>query len=294
MDLPRCIEERLDVKGEDTLTIIMDRHVIEALGCARVVIEDGKIVEISEPRAKFCPLFLKTRGITELNEESIRKNIEFRIQDFGMCTPARSMRMRDFLSYGVSELIGMALTERMIDSAVMVCEGAGTVVVSEPELAQGIGGRVSGIIETSPIEEIIEAVGRDHVLDPKRAAIDQVKGAEMAFSLGFKRVAVTVARAEDALEIRRRFGQKVAIFAVHTSGLSPEDAKTLFDVSDIITACASRSVREAARSKALYQVGNKVPIYAASLWGESLLKARVEALGRPNVTSPEEPPYPLF
>ncbi len=272
----------------------MDRHVIEALGCARVVIEDGKIVEIGEPQARFCPLFLKTRGITELNEESIRKNIEFRIQDFGMCTPARKMRMRDFLSYGISELIGMALSEGMIDAAVMVCEGAGTVVVSEPELAQGIGGRVSGIIETSPIEEIIKAVGRDRVLDPEKAVIDQVKGAELAFSLGYRRVAITVARAEDALEIRRRFGQKVAIFAVHTSGLLAKDAEALFDACDVITACASRSVREAARRRALYQVGNKVPVYAASLWGEALLKARVKMLGRPNVTSPEEPPHPLF
>lgn len=272
----------------------MGRHVIEALGCTRIVIEDGKIVEIGQPRATFCPLFLKTRGITELNEESIRKNIEFRIQDFGMCMPNRKMRMRDFLSYGVSELIGMALTKGMIDAAVMVCEGTGTVVVSDPELAQGIGGRVSGIIETSPIEEIIQAVGRDHVLDPERATIDQVKGAEMALSLGYRRVAVTVARAEDALEVRRRLGQRSAIFAVHTSGLSAEDAETLFDVCDVITACASRAVRDAARRRALYQVGNKVPIYAASLWGEVLLKMRVEILGRPNVTSREEPPHPLF
>ncbi len=273
--------------------IIMDRHVIEALGLARVVIEDGKVIEVGEPQVKVCPLFLKTRGITELNVDTIRKNIEFRIQDFGMCTPTRQMRMRDFLSYGISELIGMALSTELIDAAVLVCEGAGTVVVTEPELAQGIGGRVSGIIETSPIDEIIDAIGRDNVLEPESAAIDQVRGAEMAFSLGYKRVAVTVARAQDAAEVRRRFGQKVAIFAVHTSGMSAEDSKTLFEVSDIITACASRNVRATARTRALYQVGNKVPIYAASLWGESLLKKRVEMLGKPNITSPDEPPIPL-
>mgnify|MGYP002412386589 CR=1 FL=1 len=118
----------------------MDRHVIEALGLARVVIEDGKVIEVGEPQVKVCPLFLKTRGITELNVDTIRKNIEFRIQDFGMCTPTRQMRMRDFLSYGISELIGMALSTELIDAAVLVCEGAGTVVVTEPELAQGIGG----------------------------------------------------------------------------------------------------------------------------------------------------------
>lgn len=271
----------------------MGRHVIEALGLSRVVIEDGRVVEVGEPEVKYCPMFFKLRGLTELDADTVRKNMEFRIQEFGMCTPARKMRMRDYLSYGVSELIGMAMSRGMIDAAVMVCEGAGTVVVSEPELAQGIGGRVSGIIETSPIEEIIDAIGRDNVLDPDEAAIDQVRGAELAFSLGYKRVAVTVARAKDAAEIRRRYGQRVAIFAVHTSGVSAEDAETFFDVADIITACASKSVRAIAHERTLYQVGNKVPIYASSLWGELLLKTRVELLGKPNITSPEELPRPL-
>ncbi len=289
-----CERERLDLGDEDSYSMAMDRHVIEALGCTRIVIENGKIVEIGEPRVRTCPLFLKARGMTELNVDSIRENIEFRIQDFGMCTPARSMRMRDFLSYGISELIGMALDKGMIDAAVMVCDGTGTVVVTDPELAQGIGGRVSGIIETSPIEELIEVVGRDNVVDPETAAIDQVRGAELAFSLGHKRLAVTVVQAEDAAEIRRRFGQRVAIFAVHTSGITEEDAETLFEVSDIVTACASRCVRAVARRKALYQAGRKVPVYAASLWGESLLKTRVEKLGKPNVTYPEEPPQPLI
>lgn len=268
--------------------------MIEALGCARIVVENGKVVEVGEPRIRVCPLFLKVRGITEINQEIIRKNIEFRIQDFGMCTPDRQMRMRDFLSYGISELIGMAIAEKMVDAAVMVCEGTGTVVVSDPELAQGIGGRVSGIVETSPIEEIIETVGKDHVFDPTTADIDQVRGAELAFTLGYRRIAVTIAKAEDAIELRRQFGQRVAIFAVHTSGMSAEDANALFDVCDIITACASMHVRAVARDRALYQVGNKVPVYAASLWGEMLLKSRVKLLGRPNITSPDDPPRPLF
>jgi len=272
----------------------MDRHVMEALGKARVVIENGKVIEVGEPEVKYCPLFHKTRGIEEITPEIIRKNMEFRIQDFGMCTPARRLRMRDFLSFGISELVGMALSRGTLDAAVLVCEGAGTVVVSDPELAQGIGGRVSGIMETSPIDAIIEAIGRDRVLDPATAAIDQVRGAELAYSLGFRRVAVTVARAEDAVAVRRRYGQKVAILAVHTSGTSAEDSEALFDVCDLITACASRCVRDTARRRALMQVGNKVPVYAASLWGEALLKARVEQLKSPNVTSPEEPPRPLI
>ena len=271
----------------------MDRHVIEALGKARVVIKDGKVVEVGMPEIEYCPLVAKGRSIQVMTPEVIRENMEFRIRDFGMCTPERRMRMKDFLSYGVSELLGMAVGRRMLDAAVMVCEGAGTVVVSDPALIQGIGGRVSGIIETSPISAIIDAIGRDMVLDPRQAMIDQYAGARLAFVRGFKRVGVTVTSASDAQRIREEFGQRVALFAVHTTGRTVEEAETLFDVCDIITSCASRPIRERAKERALLQVGNKVPIYASSLWGEILLRTRTEMLKSPNVTAPEDPPRPL-
>jgi len=81
---------------------------------------------------------------------------------------------------------------------------------------------------------------------------------------------------------------------VHTSGRTVEEADTFFDDCDVITACASRAVWGMAKERALFQVGNKVPIYAASLWGEMLLKARLEQIRHPNVTSPEDPPRPLI
>ncbi|MBI0582639.1 MAG: DUF2099 family protein [Methanomassiliicoccus sp.] len=272
----------------------MDRHVIEALGRTRVVIVDGKVVEVGTPEVEYCPLFAKVRGIQVITPELVRENIEFRIRDFGMCTSHREMRMRDFLSFGVSELLGMAVSKDMLDAAVIVCEGAGTAVVADPQLIQGIGGRVSGILETTPIDEVIDAIGRDMVLDPDSARIDQYEGVKLAFDKGFKRVGVSVATAADARRIRQEFGQRVAIFAVHTSGRTLSDAEAFFDTCDIITACASSAVRERARERALFQVGNKVPIYAASLWGETLLRTRLEIIGKPNVTSPEEPPRPLI
>ena len=57
----------------------MGRHVMEALGKSRVVMEDGKVIEVSEPVVKYCPLFRKHRGIEELNEDTIRENIRFRM-----------------------------------------------------------------------------------------------------------------------------------------------------------------------------------------------------------------------
>ena len=67
----------------------MDRHVMEALGRTRVVIEDGKVVEVGEPRVKTCPLFKKYRGIEEFNRDTVKENIEYRIEHFGMCSANR-------------------------------------------------------------------------------------------------------------------------------------------------------------------------------------------------------------
>ena len=53
----------------------MDKHVIEALGKARVTVQDGKVVDVGEPKIEYCPLFHKHRGIEKLTEEEIKKNI---------------------------------------------------------------------------------------------------------------------------------------------------------------------------------------------------------------------------
>jgi putative methanogenesis marker protein 8 len=272
----------------------MVRHVIEALGKTRVVIEDGKVVEVGEPLVRYCPLFAKHRGIKEITPEVVRENIEFRIKDFGMCTSQRRMRMRDFLSFGVSEIMGMALAKKILDCAVVVCDGAGTAVVDDPLLVQGIGGRVSGITETDPIPEVVEAIGRERVLDPSKGTIDQYEGVLLARELGYLRVGVSVAKAEDAQRIRHEIGSSAVIFAVHTTLVSEEDARSFFEHCDIITACASRNVRAEASRRDVMQVGNKVPIYAVTEMGRSLLQARLEQISvPPKGEGPEDPPVPL-
>jgi putative methanogenesis marker protein 8 len=237
------------------------------------VIEDGKVVEVGEPEVTYCPLFFKHRGIERITKEIVRENMEFRIRDFGMCTPERKLQMKDFLSFGVSELMGMALSKGMLDCVVIVCEGAGTVIVKEATLAQGIGGRVSGIMETSPIEKIIDTIGRDMVLDPRTARIDQVAGVRKARKMGFKRIGVSIARAEDAAIIREELGEDAVIFAVHTSGLKQEDVAIIFRNADIVTGCASAGVHRLGDGKCR-RAGSKVPVYAVSKAGEKILEER--------------------
>ena len=135
----------------------MSRHVMECLGLSRVVIEDGKVVEVSAPRIKYCPLFAARRGIGELTEEAIKENIEYRIKHFGMCCDNRETVMQNFLNFGVSETLSSALINKRIDCAVIAADGCGTAVITDPALVQGLGGRISGICETEPIPKVVEA-----------------------------------------------------------------------------------------------------------------------------------------
>jgi putative methanogenesis marker protein 8 len=274
-----------------------DRHIMEAMGMTRIVIEDEKVVEIGQPKLRYCPLFFKYRKIEEITPETIRENIQFRIDDFGMCSPRRKLRMKDFLSFGISEVLAMCVEEDILDCGVIVCDGAGTVVITDPEIIQGIGGRISGLVETSPISEVIDAIGEERVLDPSSAKIDQVDGVKLARKLGNERIGVTVARADDAQSIREICGNDVVIFAVHTTGVSHDEAGILFDNCDVITACASRPIREIGKKRSLYTVGTKIPICAATEVGASIMRRRMEKVGKirsKENTEETDPPRPLL
>ena len=273
-----------------------DRHVMECLGMTKVVIEDGVVTEVGEPKITFCPLFNKYRGINEITSDVVRKNIEFRIENFGMCTEKRETRMKDFLSFGISEILSSSLRHDMLDAAVIAADGCGTVVITDHEIVQGLGGRISGLYETSPIESVIESVGRDNVLDPDTAAMDVFAGVEKAVGQGHSRIAVTVVRAEDATILRERFGKELLIIAVHTSGTSEMEAPRMFDACDIITACASNAIRMESKRRDILVAGNKVPIYGISETGKNLVSMRLKEVGKQpwDGIEPEEPPVPLI
>jgi len=273
-----------------------DRHVMECLGMAKVVIEDGKVTVISPPKVKFCPLFKKYRNIDEITEDIVKKNIEFRIESFGMCCENRELRMKDFLSFGISEVLSSALKHGEIDAAVIAADGCGTVVLTDPEIVQGLGGRISGICETSPIDSVIDGIGRKNVLDPDTAMIDMVVGVRKAKRMGYDEVAVTVVSMRDASALRKEFGNSVIIMAVHTSCMNREDARTAFEVCDVITACASDNIRYEAKKRDLLIAGNKVPIYGVSKRGKELVMMRLKETGKEpwDGKEPEDPPYPLI
>lgn len=277
----------------------MTKHIIEALGKSQITIENGKVVDVTEPEVEYCPLFDHHRGIKRLTKEVIAENIQFRIDDFGMCTPERQLRMKDFLNFGISEIMCTLLDEGVIDSVVMVLEGCGTIVVTEPELVQGIGGRVSGLVETSPIPELAAKLGEDNVLNPETAEIDQEKGIEMAISKGFKNIAVTITLADDADKInalKEKYPDiNIYVFVVHTSKRTPEEARKLFDVCDVATGCSSKNMRKIGEAESIKTVGQSIPIFAHTEDGKRFLEMRLERIGgeKPKKENPDLP-YPLI
>ncbi|AYK16052.1 MAG: methanogenesis marker 8 protein [Methanosarcina flavescens] len=255
-------------------------HVMELLGKARVVVKDGRVVEVGEPEIDWCPLFAKLRGVQNITREEVKKNIESRIRDVGMFTPGRKLFELDtYVAFGASEIVMSGLRCGFLDTTVTACDGAGTVIASNPALVQGIGGRMSGLIETEPIGGIIDGIQKlgGTVLDPSTAAIDPVRGARKAAELGYRKIAVTVAFAETAKELRKletELGLDLIIIAVHVTGVSKEEAEGILENSDIVISCASRYIRELA--KPLVQVAAAIPLFALTQKGKELVIERAK------------------
>lgn len=277
----------------------MSEHIIQALGLSKITIEDGKVIDVTEPEVEYCPLFDHHRGIKKLTKEVIAENIQFRIDDFGMCTPERQLRMKDFLNFGISEIMCTLLDENVIDSVVMVLEGCGTLIVTEPELVQGIGGRVSGLVKTNPIPELIAEMGEDNIVNPETAEINQAEGIKLAISKGFKNIAVTITLAEDADEIRKLKEEypdvNIYVFVVHTTKKTAEEARKLFDICDVTTGCSSKHIRAIGEKESIKTVGQSIPIFAHTEDGKRFLEMRLERIGgeKPKKDNPDLP-YPLI
>jgi len=265
-----------------------DIHVIEAVGRSKIVIKDGKVTEVSEAMLRQCPLAKKfALPVNNISPNSVKANIEHRMASWGMCRPYRKIcGSVEFVGFGASELISCGILSGSIDAAVLACDGAGTVIATKPEMVQGIGGRMSGLVSTSPLKEAMDRIEQEGgiVLDRAHATIDPMLGVSRAYERGFSRVAVTVASTDTAVAIHAKYPDAF-IFGVHMSGIFEEDAKQLVDVADIITACASKWIWQIAGAKALLQAGTAVPVFALTRRGKQLILDKISRSDRPVLVS---------
>lgn len=259
-----------------------DKHVIEALGKAEVVIENGKITYIGEPVVDYCSIFDNGQHNGDLTKEFIKSNINKRIEEFGMCTPQRSFDVEDTMSFGTSETLKTNMINGNVDCVVGACEGVGTLLIDDADLVQGVGGRVSALISTTPIDEVIDNVGRDNVLNPETAELNPLKGLEMAIERGYKNIAITIIPTEMVRDLRqypKPENINIFIFVAHTTNVSQKEAEMLFDYADVISGCSSINIRETAEERKPYYAGKKVPLYAVTENGRKLLNERLEYIG---------------
>ncbi|MEM3536371.1 MAG: DUF2099 family protein [Candidatus Bathyarchaeia archaeon] len=253
-------------------------HEIYCCG-ARVRISKKGVEVLSEPTIEYCPLHEALYGTKKVDVAAVRKSVETKVVSFGFCCEERSFNAEPVVAYGASEMIRVWLEKKLIDCAVVVCEGAGTVITTNGELAQAIGARLTGIIKTTPIKAIIERIEAcgGVVLDKFSARIDQVEGVKRAFDLGHERIAVSVAgfQAKAISEIRnfeKKAKADILIFSVCNTCVRDADVEHIAK-ADFACASASKVLREKVGEKALLQLGVTIPVYALTEKGKAFLLA---------------------
>ncbi|MEM1574897.1 MAG: DUF2099 family protein [Nitrososphaerota archaeon] len=245
-----------------------DLHITRMHG-SLIAISNGKIIKLTEPCLKYCPLAWELYDFSKGLKEGIKKGVEFKIENFGYFTCKRELCKESIaIPYGASEMMMYALMKRGIDATVTVCDGAGTVITDNPSLVQGIGARMNGLFYTSPINEIIRRIKEMHgyVVFPEKAKIDQIEGLKKAIELGYKRIAVTINgfAGEDLSEIKKiEKENNVLIFSliVCTTGIEKERAEEISCYADLAWSCGSFFMREIVGRKARVQVATKIPVF---------------------------------
>lgn len=246
---------------------------------SKVQISAEGIKVLSVPTVEYCPLHEALYGTMHVDDESVRKSVQMKIKKHGFCCENRRFDSESVVLYGASEMMRVWLEEGLIDCAVIVCEGAGTVIATQGKLVQAIGARLTGIIKTSPISQIIEHIEAEGglILDKQTARIDQIAGVKHAHTLGYKRIAVSVAgfQANVISKIRKvetATRSDVLIFSVCNTSVRRTSTRHIAK-ADITCASASRILRTGVGKKALLQLGVTIPVYALTEKGKKLILA---------------------
>jgi putative methanogenesis marker protein 8 len=261
-----------------------DIHVLRYFS-SFVSVSRGRVINVTDPTLAFCPLashlykgFKDVVGSDrEAVKRQIKKVIEAKIAEYGFFTPKRKLSHGDAaIPYGASEMLMFALKKKVIDVAVVVCDGVGTVVTDSGDVVQGIGARMNSLLLTSPIDktrERLKKLGCRVVFD--HALIDQSEGVKAAIQQGHKRIAVTVGGHDtDKLKEIRQWessgGVAVTILVVCTTGVTGDRVEKIRRDADLVWSCAAWEIRQEIGSAALLQISKQIPVFALTQRGIDL------------------------
>lgn len=265
---------RLIKKHRDTA----DLHITRIMG-AFVVVSKGRILEIDRSHAlQYCPLqrMLSNMGMEDYLYE--------KIQRFGHFTANREVaRASAGVPFGTSEMLAAALRKKVLDCAITVCDGAGTVVTSSQEIVQGIGARMNGLFYTTAIPEVQMKLREHRCILFDDAAIDQIRGLNAALNAGYKKIGITVnvCYGENFLEMRRTEKEKdvvLIIAGICSTGAGRRRAKEAAEHADLTWSCASKYMREFGRT-ALLQITHGIPVFVYTRKGLDLVAAYSDKAG---------------
>jgi putative methanogenesis marker protein 8 len=259
-----------DIKKEG---VYKDLHITRMCS-SLVAISNGKVIKLTEPKLKYCPLaesFYHIKSDMDLNSLKVKivEAVEWKISQLGSFTDFRQLYRKSIaVPYGASEMMMYDLKKGRNDAAVIVCDGAGTVITDDPNLVQGIGARMNGVFYTSPIKKVMDGI-EEHggtTLSPETAKIDQVAGVEWALNR-YKKIAVTVSGyGEDSLKsiikLEEKYSASVTILVVCTTGIGENRVREIGKYGDLIWSCASGRIRKIVGEKAKLQIASKIPVYA--------------------------------
>lgn len=307
LKLAKFLKELKDKFG----SLPTDLHITRKAG-AFVAISNGKIIKIGEPSIKYCPLFKMIFDKNIIDKDSIAEKFDWQIKNLGMFTCHRELTSdKIIVPFGASEILMYALRRKEIDCAVVVCEGAGTVISNNPSLIQGIGAYMNGVFYTSPVREVINKIEKEGgiVLDTKNAKINQFLGIKKALRLGYKKIAVTLRGDETVIlkkikslekinnienigykeqkelfqkqpglieqinQINKTQRIKITVLSVCNSGITKKQAEVIKDNADLIWACGSKFVREIVGPSAVIQLGVKIPVFVMNKKGLDLISS---------------------
>lgn len=255
-----------------------DLHITRKAG-AFVAISNGKVIKVSEPSMRHCPLFAMLFKEDIITRDSIIDKFNWQIKNLGMFTCHRKISDdKIIVPFGASEILMYALKRNEIDCAVVVCEGAGTVITSNASLIQAIGAYMNGVFYTTLINEVAQKINQagGYLLSKKKAVLNQYKGVKKALELGFKKVAVTI-RGDETNILKKIAGinleddEKIFILSICNSGITKRQARVTAGHADLAWSCGSKYIREIVGPRAIIQLGMKIPVFALSQKGIDLI-----------------------
>ncbi len=243
---------------------------------ARVRVEDGEIRVLEEPKLRRCPLRSGAFGHEEESRESIERVLRKHMEELGLFSTERVLELTTpSVSWGAHEMLADCLDEGVLDAAVVMCDGAGSVVAPLGRVVRAVGAVIPVLESTTPIPETqrrLQELGC--MLASEDASIDQLSGAELALEQGYRRVGVVVP-GERAEMLEELTDPRLVRFVVHTSGIGEEEAELISKYGDVVWSCASRVVRERIAPEALLQLQSPAPVFALTKMGKRCVLARV-------------------